>query len=142
MHCAVCREYAADPCSVTHEFTLNGLKHANKLLGYEAFKPTDWEAVGEYDEEGGRHRAFVVPKTDVTVSGVALKQGEKVRIEESYKYSQAQSAELWRTSGAYEHFRFDNDAGDYGMTDLSSMIISLTKVNILLMISERQHYTS
>lgn len=93
---------------------MNGLKHANRLLGYEAFAPNDWEAVGEYDEEGGRHRAFVVPKKDMTVEGVELKKGEKVRIEESYKFSQSQSEKLWRASGAYEASRFVNDAGDYG----------------------------
>jgi len=100
--------------SVTHEFTLNGLKHANRLLDYEAFKSADWEAVGEYDEQGGRHRAFVVPNKDLTIEGVALSKGERIRIEESYKYnSQGQCQELWRASGGFEACRWCNDA-NYG----------------------------
>lgn len=72
-----------DRDGVTHEFTMNGLQHANRLLGYEAFKTEDWRAIGEYDSVGSRHRAFVAPKKDLTVAGVLIKQGERVRIEES-----------------------------------------------------------
>lgn len=72
-----------DRDGVTHDFTMNGLHHANRLIGYEAFDPEDWTATGEYDSVGNRHRAFVVPKRDVTVEGVLVKQGERVRIEES-----------------------------------------------------------
>ncbi|KAK3073168.1 hypothetical protein LTR53_005505 [Teratosphaeriaceae sp. CCFEE 6253] len=85
---------------VTHQFTANGLKHANRLLGHEAFALSDWDIIGEYDEEGGRHRAFVAPKRDLEVIGVAVRNGERVRIEESYKYSEAQASKLWRISGA------------------------------------------
>jgi len=106
--------------SVTHEFTANGLKHANKLLGYEAFNSSDWEAIGEYDEQGGRHRAFVAPKNDLTIEGVALKKGEKVRIEESYKYSQDQAEELWRMADVIEVSAWSNDAGNYGISYLCS----------------------
>lgn len=72
-----------DRDGVTHDFTMNGLQHANRLLGYEAFEMGKWRAVGEYDSVGNRHRAFVVPTSDVTVEGVLVKQEEKVRIEES-----------------------------------------------------------
>lgn len=71
-----------DRGDVTHNFTMNGLQHANRLLGHEAFDTSNWEAIGEYDQEGSRHRAFVVPKTDVVVEGVSIKKGEKIRIEE------------------------------------------------------------
>jgi len=63
---------------VTNDFTLNGLKHANKLLGYEAFRLSDWEAIGRYDEVGGRHQAFVAPKRDLVVEGVSLCAGERL----------------------------------------------------------------
>ncbi len=65
--------------------SLNGLKHANRLLGYKAFSLDDWEAVGRYNEQGSRHQAFVVPKRDVEVEGVKIRQGELIRIEESVK---------------------------------------------------------
>lgn len=72
-----------DRDGTTHDFTMNGLLHANRLLGYEAFDMNSWDAVGVYDSVGERHRAFVVPKRDVVVEGVLVKQGERVRIEES-----------------------------------------------------------
>jgi L-histidine Nalpha-methyltransferase / hercynylcysteine S-oxide synthase len=99
--------------SITHNFTANGLKHANRLLGYEAFKPEDWEAIGEYDEAGARHRAFVMPKRELQVEGVALHEGERIRIEESYKYGQAQAGELWSRSGVMVDSIYANDAS-YG----------------------------
>ena len=72
-----------DRDDVTHDFTMNGLQHANRLMGYEAFETAKWMAIGEYDSVGNRHRAYVAPREDVTVEGVLVKQGEKVRIEES-----------------------------------------------------------
>lgn len=72
-----------DKHGVTHEFIRNGLHHANVLLGHEAFKQDEWEVLGEYDSVGDRHRAFVIPKVDVTVEGAPVKKGERIRIEES-----------------------------------------------------------
>lgn len=72
-----------DRDGTTHNFTMNGLQHANRLLGYEAFDLDKWYPIGEYDSVGERHRAHVAPKSNVTVEGVFVKQGEKIRIEES-----------------------------------------------------------
>lgn len=85
-----------DRDGVTHQFTMNGLHHANRLLGREAFRPDDWEAIGEHDKDGERHRAFVVPRRDLQIEGVSLKQGEKVRIEESYKYNRKQVCSAYK----------------------------------------------
>ncbi|CAK3926972.1 Hypothetical predicted protein [Lecanosticta acicola] len=108
-----------DSDGLTHHFTINGLHHANRLLGYDAFEIDNWEAVGEYDEEGGRHRAFVVPKKDLHVGGIALKEGEKVRIEESYKYNHAQALRLWADAGVIEASVWANHNGSYGLHMLS-----------------------
>ncbi|MCJ1270377.1 hypothetical protein MMC22_010274 [Lobaria immixta] len=62
-----------DNRGVTRRFILNGLAHANKILGAEVFVPDDWEYV--------------------------IKQGEKIRVEESYKYSAGQRAQLWQKAG-------------------------------------------
>lgn len=93
------------------------MKHANELLGYGAFDLSKWEAVGEYDEYGGKHQAFVVPKEDLQVEDVTVRKGERVRIEESYKYSQAQANELWQGSGVEEAARWNDDAA-YGWSIL------------------------
>lgn len=102
---------------LTHEFVLNGLKHANNLLGYEAFHVQDWKVIGKYNQEHDRHEAFVTPNKDVEVEGVKIHAGEEVRIEESWKYSWAQSEKLWDDAKVSEGARFVNDDGDYGMFD-------------------------
>ena len=122
-----------DRGDVTHEFTMNGLKHANRLLGYEAFILTDWEAVGEYDRQGSRHRAFVVPKTDVTVAGVFIKKSEKVRIEESYKWPADEAERLFRYSGAKSGVMagtsFSNEEGTY--CEFSARLLYLRNQRII-----------
>jgi EasF-like predicted methyltransferase len=104
-----------DSIGTTHNFTLNGLEHANKLLGREAFSRDAWEAVGEYDAAGNRHRAFVKPILDgVEVEGVPFQRGEMVRIEESYKYSHEQSSALFASAGVIESAVWRNEKADYG----------------------------
>lgn len=107
-----------DQEGLTHAFILNGLKHANHLLGRDAFAVQDWEVIGKYNEEHGRHEAFVTPKKDVEVEGVHVRAGEEVRIEESWKYSWAQGEKLWRDAGLNEGVRYMNAEGNYGWSHL------------------------
>ncbi|KAH6614184.1 C-type lectin protein [Boeremia exigua] len=104
-----------DGQNVTHEFILNGLKHANKLMGSEVFNIGEWEVIGEFDEEAGRHHAFVAPLKDVIVEGVEVMKGERIRIEESYKYSREEILELWEGARLAENAVWSNDRGDYGL---------------------------
>lgn len=128
-----------DRAGVTHNFTMNGLKHANRLLGYEAFKLSDWEAVGEYDQEGSRHRAFVVPNTDVNVEGVLISKGEKLQIEESNKWPKHQADRLWlnaKRSGArpardvIEGSCFSNAEGSYCKSSRLRLLTSLESMHV------------
>ncbi|EME40669.1 hypothetical protein DOTSEDRAFT_74272 [Dothistroma septosporum NZE10] len=104
-----------DDTGVTHQFTMNGLHHANKLLGREAFRIEDWEAVGEYDQVGERHRAYVVPRRDVEVEGILCKKGERINIEESYKYNQEQAIHLFREASVQEVTYWTNETHSYGL---------------------------
>ncbi|KAL8882768.1 MAG: hypothetical protein Q9192_007523, partial [Flavoplaca navasiana] len=74
----------------THDFVRNGLVHANRLLGKAVFKLEDWKVIGEFDEPAGRHQAFYTPIKDLVIDGVYIKAGEKIRVEESHKYSAVQ----------------------------------------------------
>lgn len=104
-----------DKEGVTHRFILNGLKNANRILGSKAgFDLSDWEVIGEYDVAAGRHHAFVSPIKDVTVDEVFIKKGERVRIEESYKYSRDEISHLWEESGLAANTVWANAKGDYG----------------------------
>lgn len=104
-----------DKANVTHEFILNGLKHANRLMERESFKLEEWEVIGEYDEEAGRHHAFVAPLKDVVIEDVKIPKGERIRIEESYKYSREEILELWEGAGLVENTVWSNARGDYGL---------------------------
>ncbi|KAI1746626.1 histidine-specific methyltransferase [Xylaria castorea] len=95
-----------DRDGVTRKFILNGLSHANKVLGEKIFDIDDWEYVGEYDEKSGRHRAFVSPTTDVTYRDIFIQAGERLLIEESYKYSANQTTEMWAVAGFTEVARW------------------------------------
>ncbi|KAK7543299.1 C-type lectin protein [Phyllosticta citricarpa] len=104
-----------DSEGVTHQFILNGLEHANRLLGAQAFKPGEWKVVGEFDSLNGRHQAFVVPIKDVVVDDVLVKAGERVRIEESYKFSPGDIRRLFDDAHLAQGARWMNQKGDYGL---------------------------
>lgn len=103
---------------VTHQFILNGLVHANTILGEEIFHLPDWQVSAEYvyDGEGGRHQAFVTPSRDVHVLGTLVKAGERVQIEQSLKYSKSSAKRLFRLAGLIEAERWADESGDYGMS--------------------------
>ena len=98
---------------VTHEFVRNGLVHANKVLGREVFMQDDWEIFGEYDVSAGRHQAFYVSVADLKIDDVHFSAGEKVRIEESYKYSLFQTEVLWQNTGVTSQASFGDATGTY-----------------------------
>jgi len=104
-----------DSQGVTREFELNGLRNANKILGSQEFKEGDWEYVGEYDAVGGRHQAWFVPVKDVTVCGVGFREGERILVEQSYKYGKDEVDELWERAGVVEVGRWSDSSKSYGM---------------------------
>lgn len=85
-------------------FVLNGLSNANEVLGGKVFDEKKWEVVGEYvhDENGGRHQAFYSPRKDTVVLGHPVRAHERIKIEQSFKYSAEESQRLWETSGLVE----------------------------------------
>jgi L-histidine Nalpha-methyltransferase / hercynylcysteine S-oxide synthase len=101
---------------VTHDFILNGLEHANQLLGSQDFNLSDWKVIGEYryDEFGGRHVAFVTPTKDVVIDGVKVLKNERIQIEESHKYSADEANRLFNGAGLVQGARWANESADYG----------------------------
>lgn len=97
-------------------FILNGLRHANGVLGSEEFKLEDWEVIGEYvyDNEGGRHQAFYSPVRDTTVLGETIKAHERIQVEQSLKYSKDGMQNLWRAAGVVESDRWMVEGDEYG----------------------------
>ncbi|KKA16396.1 N-methyltransferase [Rasamsonia emersonii CBS 393.64] len=114
-----------DSKGVTSRFYLNGLSHANAVLGYEAFKPGQWEVVCSFDEANGCHQAFYVPTQDVTINGISLRKGEKILFEEAFKYDLHERERLWRDAGLVPAASFGNSSNDYHIHMLSPASFSL-----------------
>lgn len=102
-----------DSKGITRRFYLNGLAHANQVLGYDAFKPDQWDIDCLYDEVDGCHRAFYVPTQDVTINGISLRKGEKIIFEEAYKYNAHEREELWRNAGLINVAALGNSHDNY-----------------------------
>lgn len=103
-----------DRDGITHDFIRNGLHHANLLFGHEEFDMKKWRVIGEYDGIARRHHAFVSPRQDVKIDGVVIRKDERVRIEESYKFSELDVSRLWKAAGLVQGAKWANKTGDYG----------------------------
>jgi EasF-like predicted methyltransferase len=103
-----------DKEGVTHEFIRNGLQNANRIFGHEEFDLKKWKVIGEYDEAAGRHHAFVSPMQDISINGVVIHKDERVRIEESYKFSELDVSRLWKGASLVQGAKWANKTGDYG----------------------------
>ncbi|QSZ34181.1 hypothetical protein DSL72_005770 [Monilinia vaccinii-corymbosi] len=106
-----------DEKGVTHRFILNGLAHANKILGENVFDVTDWKVIGEYvyDAQGGRHQAFYSPTRDITVQDVLIRAGERVKVEVSLKYSPKETARLFKDAGMREAQKWSASSDEYNL---------------------------
>ncbi|KAF2121345.1 C-type lectin protein [Lophiotrema nucula] len=113
-----------DRDGTTHAFIHNGLKHANRITGENTFNLDDWEVIGEYDQVAGRHHAFVSPNKEVAIDGVTIAKGERLRIEESYKWSRDEILKLWETAGLAENSVWSNERSDYGLHFISKPKVS------------------
>lgn len=102
-----------DKEGITHKFVRNGLDQANRLIGKDVFKQEDWDIIGEYDEAAGRHQAFYCAMKDLDIEDVHVNAGERIRVEESYKYSPLQSSQLWQAAGLVPQAVLGNRLNDY-----------------------------
>lgn len=110
------QEVSADLDLYQYRFILNGLSHANETFGKQVFNLPEWKVIGEYiyDEDGGRHQAFLSPITETDVLGSVIKPFDRIKIEQSVKYSQFGAEKLWKMSGLQEVKRWRR-GDDYGM---------------------------
>ncbi|KAJ3476229.1 hypothetical protein NLG97_g9195 [Lecanicillium saksenae] len=71
-------------------FFVNGLRNANKLLGYKLFDEQDWDFMAELEEEPTtRHRFFLRAKKDIPMgNGNAISKGQEIDWFDSHKYGE------------------------------------------------------
>lgn len=105
-----------DSDGITRKFYENGLSHANAVLGYEAFKPGEWEILTEYDEHEGRHQACYSPLVDVNIRDITIRKGDKLVFEEAYKYDCNERDDLYRNAGLISQVEFGNTENNYRMS--------------------------
>ncbi|KAK3353194.1 C-type lectin protein [Lasiosphaeria hispida] len=123
--------HAYNDCEgLTHKFILNGLRHANEILGETAFVETDWRVIGEYvfDGEGGRHQAFYAPLHSTVVRGELVRPHERIQVEESLKYSAAEAQKLWNAAGMAETSQWRH-GDEYGLHMLTKPIMSFSLIS-------------
>ncbi|KAJ6585392.1 DUF323 domain-containing protein [Mycena capillaripes] len=106
----------------TKKFIMNGLKGAGRALGDEnLFDEENWEYVNNYDVAERRHEAFfkakrshtvVVPSTKETISFL---QDEKVKIEQSFKFSEVDAYTLFSESGLRPIQRWTDSTSRYSL---------------------------
>ncbi|KAF7348233.1 DUF323 domain-containing protein [Mycena sanguinolenta] len=106
----------------TKKFIMNGLKGAGRALGDEnLFDEENWEYVNNYDVAERRHEAFfkakrshtvIVPSTKETIS---FAQDEKVKIEQSLKFSDVDAYTLFAESGLRPIQRWMDSTSRYSL---------------------------
>ncbi|ODH33792.1 hypothetical protein ACO22_03274 [Paracoccidioides brasiliensis] len=114
-----------DSQGVTKDFYKIGLSYANSVLGFQAFRKEDWEVTGLYDKSDGCHRAYYVPKKDITFKGVVLKKGEKILFERAFKYGPEDCEELFNQALLTPVAQFGNSTGEYYLHLLLSCCLEM-----------------
>lgn len=102
-----------DSKGTTEAFYRQGLHHANRLLGYEAFRQNDWRIVGRYDDQRHCHEASYLALANVRINDISIRQGEQIYLETAYKYSSTRLNTLWRQSGLIHRHAWANQKEDY-----------------------------
>jgi EasF-like predicted methyltransferase len=102
-----------DSQGVTEQFYRNGLRNANKMLGLELFRQEDWKVTGFYNASAGKHEAWTEALTDVVQDPYTFVRGERIHLEDSYKYSHPQQLQLWEEAGLKLDTAFVDKSGTY-----------------------------
>ena len=98
---------------VTHEFIWNGLGHASRVLGFDAFKRKEWEISSKYDTKNGCHVASYKALVPVDIGGIHIAAGTPVQVETSFKFNDAEVQQLFRDGGLRRLCRFLHTATSY-----------------------------
>lgn len=102
-----------DSRNTTEKFYRNGLAHANGLLGYEAFKQDEWKVEGIYDNKSKKHQASYVALKEIENKDFTFAKGEKIHLEDAFKYAEAESDQLWHAAGLIAQMTYGNKTNDY-----------------------------
>ena len=93
-----------DSEGINRAFNANALDHANVILGGELFRDGEWDTVGMWNKEHGRHEWGYKfrggdNQNDWEWEGLRVKKGETILGILSWNYDVRECEELWETSG-------------------------------------------
>jgi EasF-like predicted methyltransferase len=109
----VWRAYNDDE-GINAEFIKNSLKHANRVLRYEAFRADEWTIKGEWNQKNGSHDWYYIPLKDVAIDGGNFKKDEKVKAVHSAKYDIHDRQRLYEKAGVEEVHAWILHGKEYG----------------------------
>jgi EasF-like predicted methyltransferase len=99
-------------------FILNGLLHANKLLGTEAFHIEDWDVMGRWNGEVWMHESSYVARKDLTVNlgdeEFHFRKGDKMMSIRSGKWPKKKVLEICRNASGRVAEHWTNSNESYG----------------------------
>jgi EasF-like predicted methyltransferase len=102
------------------KFVLNGLAHANELLGSQVFDPRDWSFRGRWNEETWMHESFYVAERDlvVTIWGerFEFKKGDVMRSIRSGKWPRSKMVSVCEEAGGAVVDYWTDEKESYGMS--------------------------
>ncbi|KAF7314700.1 DUF323 domain-containing protein [Mycena kentingensis (nom. inval.)] len=111
-----------DSKAYTTKFIMNGLKAAGRALGNETlFDEANWEYVNNYEVSDRRHEAFLKVRRSHTVVVPSTKEeirflkDERVKIEESFKFSENDAYTLFSEAGLRQIQRWTDPAARYSL---------------------------
>jgi EasF-like predicted methyltransferase len=100
------------------KFVLNGLTHANHLLGAEVFSPSDWGFTARWDAKTMMHESFYVAKRDIapriTGETFRFKKDELVKAIISGKWPAKQVSATCKNAGVRVMDSWLNEDQSYG----------------------------
>ncbi|KAG0241493.1 hypothetical protein B0O80DRAFT_443506 [Mortierella sp. GBAus27b] len=116
-----------DPKGVTREFIMNGLDHINTILGQDFIDRTKFRYFARYNEEIGRHEAYYQvteahelvyrdpTSADQQEIRVQMAKDELINVEFSYKWSLAESTELFDDTEFTRIEQWTSDSNRYDL---------------------------
>jgi EasF-like predicted methyltransferase len=100
------------------KFILNGLLHANQLLGTKAFDIDDWEIVGRWNAEVWMHESFYVARKDLAVNlgdeKFCFRKGDRMMSIRSGKWPKKKVVEICGNAGGRVAENWMNSNKSYG----------------------------
>lgn len=102
------------------KFVMNGLAHANELLGAQVFDPRDWGFRGRWNQNTWMHESFYVAERDlvVTVRGERFKfrKGDVMRSIRSGKWPRSKMVSVCEEAGGVVVDCWVDEKESYGMS--------------------------